>query len=58
MTRTKELPNSTNSRPMRTVLRRYTTGKKITKPDTSIPNKRLNMPRGLSRRRKKLTGNP
>jgi hypothetical protein len=43
---------------MRTVPPPHTTGKKITKLDTSIPNRRLNMPIGLSRRRKKLTGNP
>jgi hypothetical protein len=55
---TKELPNSTNSPPTRTVLPPYTTGKKITRPDTSIPNRRLNMPIRLSRRRKKLIGNP
>jgi hypothetical protein len=39
MTRTKELPISTNSLHTRTVLPPRTTGKKITRPDTSIPSK-------------------
>ncbi len=39
MTRTKELPSSTNSLHTRTVLPPRTTGKKITRADTSIPNK-------------------
>ena len=38
MTRTKEPPSSTNSLHTRTVPPR-TTGKKITRADTSIPNK-------------------
>lgn len=44
-TRTKELP-------------RFTTGKKITRPDTSFPNKRWNMPLKHFNSRKKFTGSP
>jgi hypothetical protein len=40
MPRIKEPPNFTNSPHTRTVPPRRTTGKKITRPDTSIPNKR------------------
>jgi hypothetical protein len=58
MTRTKELPNSTNSPHTRTVPPPRTTGKKITRPDTSIQNKRWNMPIKLSSGRKKLIGSP
>ncbi len=39
MTRAEELPSTTNSPHTRTVLPPRTTGKKITRPDTSIPNK-------------------
>ena len=39
MTRAEELPHTTNSPDTRTVLPPRTTGKKITRPDTSIPNK-------------------
>ncbi len=39
MTRAEELPRTTNSPQTRTVLPPRTTGKKITRPDTSIPNK-------------------
>jgi hypothetical protein len=57
-TRTNELPNSMNKPHTRTVLPPYITGKKITRPDTSIPGKQWNMPIRLSRRRKKLFGSP
>ena len=43
MNRTKKLPNITNLPHKRTVLPPRITGKKITRPDTSIPNKRWNM---------------
>jgi len=57
-TRIKELPNSTNSPHTRTVLPPRTTGKVITKPVTSIPNKRWNMPIKLSSGRRKPIGSP
>lgn len=57
-TRTKELPSSTNLQRTLTVLPRFTTGKKITRPDTSFPNKRWNMPLKHFNSRKKLTGSP
>ena len=56
MTRTKELPSSTNSPHTRTVLPPRTTGKKITRPDMNIPNKHWNMPIRLSSGRRKLIG--
>jgi hypothetical protein len=58
MSRTKELPSSTNSPHTRTVLPRRTTGKKITRPDTSIPNKHWNIRIKLLSGRKKLIGSP
>jgi hypothetical protein len=58
MSRTKELPNSTNSPHTRTVLPPRTTGKKTTRPDTSFPNKRWNIRIKLLSGRKKLIGNP
>ncbi|HXM96181.1 MAG TPA: hypothetical protein VOA64_18320 [Candidatus Dormibacteraeota bacterium] len=58
MTRTKELPNTTNSLHTRTVLQPRTTARKITRPDTSIPNKRWNMLIKLSSGRKKPIGSP
>jgi hypothetical protein len=42
----------------RTVLPPHTMGKKITRWDMSIPNKRWNMPIRLSNGRKKLIGSP
>ncbi len=39
MTRAEELPRTTNSPHTRAVLPPRITGKKITRPDTSIPNK-------------------
>ncbi|HVB56253.1 MAG TPA: hypothetical protein VNE63_07480 [Candidatus Acidoferrales bacterium] len=53
-----ELPNSTNLPHMHTALPPHTTTKKITRPDTSIPGKRWNMPIRLSSGRKKLIKNP
>jgi len=47
-----------NSPHMRTVLPPHTTGKKITRPGTSIPSKPWNMPIKLSSGRKKLIGSP
>jgi hypothetical protein len=44
MTRTRELLSSTNSPHTRTVLPLRTTGRKITRPDTNIPDKHWNMP--------------
>src|ERR1017187_5956482 len=41
---TKERPNSTNSPHTLIVPPRRTTGKRITRPDTNIPNKHWNMP--------------
>ncbi|MGA2300591.1 MAG: hypothetical protein ABSG77_07850 [Candidatus Acidiferrum sp.] len=58
MTRIKELLNSTNSPHTHTALLRRTTGKKITKPDTSIPSKHWSMRARLSSGRKKLIGSP
>jgi hypothetical protein len=58
VSRTKELPSSTNSPHTRTVLPRRTTGKKITRPDTSIPNKHWNIRIKLLSGRKKLIGSP
>jgi len=58
MTRTKELPSSTNSPHARTVLPPRTTGKKITRPDTNIPNKHWNIPITLSSGRRKLIASP
>jgi hypothetical protein len=58
MTRTEELPSTTNSPHTRTVLPRRTTGKKITRLDTNIPNKHWNMPIKLSSGRKKLIASP
>jgi len=58
MSRTKELPNTTNSPHTRTVLPPRTTGKKITRPDTSFPNKRWNIRIKLLSGRKKLIGSP
>src|SRR5260370_7368789 len=52
MTRTKELPSSTNSPHARTA------GKKITRPDTNIPNKHWNIPIKLSSGRRKLIASP
>jgi hypothetical protein len=46
-----------NLRRMRTVLLPCTTGKKIIKPDTSIPGKQWNMPIKRSGCRKKPIGN-
>jgi hypothetical protein len=51
------MPTDSHSLPTRTAPP-CITGKKITRPDTNIPNRRLNMPIGLSRRHKKLIGNP
>jgi hypothetical protein len=54
-TRTRERPNSTNSPHTRTVLPPHTTVKRITRPDTSIPSKRWNMPiKPFSGRRKPI----
>jgi hypothetical protein len=58
MTRIKEQPNCTNWPHTRTVPRPRTTGKKITRPPTSIPNKQWSMPIKLSSGRKKLIGSP
>src|ERR1700694_1217819 len=58
MTRTEELPSTTNLPHTRTVLPPRTTGKKITRPDTNIPNKRWNMPIKLSCGRRKLIESP
>jgi len=58
MTLIKELPNSTNSPHTRTGAPPLTTGKKITKPDTNIRNKRWNMPIKLSSGRKKPIVSP
>jgi len=58
MTRTKELPNSTSSPHTPTELPRCTTGKKITRPGTSIPNKRWNMRVKPCSGRKTLIGSP
>jgi hypothetical protein len=57
MTRTKELPNSTNLLHTPTVLPLYTTEKEITKPGTNTPDRRWNMPLKPSSARKKLIGN-
>jgi hypothetical protein len=58
MTRTKELPISMNSPHTHTVPPPRTMGKKIIRPDTSIPSKHWNMPIKLSSGRKKLIGSP
>src|SRR5271157_5278432 len=58
MSRTKELLNSTNSPRTRTVPRPRTTGKKITRADTSIPSKHWSMRVKLSSGRKKRFGSP
>jgi CRP-like cAMP-binding protein len=58
MTRTKEPQNFTNSPHMRTVRLPHTTGKKITRPGKSIPNRRWNTPIKLTSGRKKLIASP
>jgi hypothetical protein len=58
MTRTKELPNSTNSPHTHTALLRRTTAKKTTKPDMSIPNRHWSMRIRLSSGHKKRIGSP
>jgi len=58
MTRTKELPSSTNSPHTRTVLPPRTMGKKITRPGTNIPSKPWNMQIKHSNGRKKRMGSP
>jgi hypothetical protein len=58
MTRTKGLPNFTNSARTRTESPQRTTGKKITKPNASIPNRRLNTPTKLFSGRKNPTESP
>lgn len=58
MTRTEELPSTTNSPHTRTVLPPRTTEKKVPRPDKSIPNKHWNMPTELSSDRRKLIASP
>src|SRR5207253_4821423 len=58
MTRTEDLPSTTNLPHTRTVPPPRATGKKITRPDTSIPNKHQNMPIRLFSGRRKLLASP
>ena len=64
MTRAEELPHTTNSPGTRTVLPPRTTGKKITTPDTSIPNKQEHANKAFQwsqeahRKSEKSTGTP
>jgi hypothetical protein len=68
MNRTKELPNTTNSPHTRTVLPPRTTGKKITRPDTSFhelskqaleySNKASQWSQEAHRKSEKSTGKP